>query len=145
MSEALVWHLIRDSNCFLVKRGRTPVVGPVRFSTEPGNLMSAHCFKYSGIANNSTVDVSMDVVLKTKDPKIVNKPTKAYTSVAMKGQSVKKTVATVAAATLASRPDLLVAAKMRAKKCTIAARYVAGLKGKKNSKKGVKKVTKRTK
>ena len=58
MSEALIWHLIRDNNSFLVKREQTSRRGAVQLSKEPGNLMNAHCFKYSGLANNATFDIS---------------------------------------------------------------------------------------
>lgn len=71
MSEALLWHLIRDNNSFLVKRERTSRRGAVQFSTEPGNLMNVHCFKYSGVANNATIDISTsDLTIKTKVDRI---------------------------------------------------------------------------
>ena len=59
MSEALVWHLIRDNNSFLHKRGRTNRAGSVQFSSEPGNLMNVNTFKFSGIANNKTIDLKI--------------------------------------------------------------------------------------
>jgi large subunit ribosomal protein L28e len=72
MSESLVWHLIRDNNSFLVKRGNTRRDGSVQFSKEPGNLLNVNTFKYSGIANQRTIDLSTAggdrpyVVLKQK-------------------------------------------------------------------------------
>ncbi len=57
MSDSLVWHLIRDNNSFIVKRGRKNRVGAVQFSKEPGNLMAANSFKWSGLANSKTIDV----------------------------------------------------------------------------------------
>ena len=66
MSDALVWSLIRDNNSFLVKRGRTDRNGAVQFSKEPGNLLNVNSFKYSGIANSKTVDISSDIVLTKK-------------------------------------------------------------------------------
>ena len=66
MSQSLIWHVIRDNNSFLVKRERTARSGAVQFSSEPGNLLNAHCFKYSGIANNNAVDVSSALLLRTK-------------------------------------------------------------------------------
>lgn len=66
MSQTLIWHVIRDNNSFLVKRGRTPRSGAVQFSSEPGNLLNAHAFKYSGLANNNAVDVSSALLLRTK-------------------------------------------------------------------------------
>lgn len=66
MSQTLIWHLIRDNNSFLVKRERTSRAGAVRFSSEPGNLLNAHSFKYSGLANNRAVDISSDATIRTK-------------------------------------------------------------------------------
>lgn len=69
MAEALVWHLIRDNNSFLVKRGRTRRAGEIQLSSEPGNLLNVNTFKYSGIANSRTVTLSVDteVVNDTSD------------------------------------------------------------------------------
>ena len=58
MSDALVWELIKDNNSFLVKRGRDARIGPVQFSKEPGNLLGVNSFKYSGIANSKSIDLS---------------------------------------------------------------------------------------
>ncbi len=66
MSSALVWHLIRDNNSFMVKRGRTSRDGSVQFSTEPGNLLNVNTFKYSGIANDRTINITSDLNLVTK-------------------------------------------------------------------------------
>ena len=93
MSDALVWHLIRDHNSFLVRRGRSRVAGEVQFSKEPGNVLNVNTFKFSGLANSKTIDVSSEVkeaktkksgknikksvvVVKSKsvDKKAVNKP-----------------------------------------------------------------------
>ena len=71
MSEALIWHLIRDNNSFLVKKGNTRRDGSVQFSKEPGNLLNVNTFKYSGIANQRTIDIS--VVAGNKRPYIVLK------------------------------------------------------------------------
>ncbi len=66
MSAALIWHLVRDNNSFLVKRGRTDRDGSVQFSTEPGNVMGVNTFKYSGLANERTINVASDLTLSTK-------------------------------------------------------------------------------
>lgn len=58
MSEALVWHLIRDNNSFMVKRERTNRSGQVMFSKEAGNIMSVNTFKYSGVANKRNIDIA---------------------------------------------------------------------------------------
>jgi len=54
MSSDLQWLLLRNNNSFMVKR--VPE-GPV-FSREPGNLTNLHSYKYSGLANAKTVDIS---------------------------------------------------------------------------------------
>ncbi|THH01209.1 hypothetical protein EW026_g1459 [Hermanssonia centrifuga] len=54
MSSDLQWLLLRKSNSFFVKR--VPE-GPV-FSRESGNLTNLHSFKYSGLANQKTIDIS---------------------------------------------------------------------------------------
>jgi len=53
-SQDLNWLLLRKSNSFIVKR--TPE-GPV-FSSEPGNLLNLHSYKYSGLVNNKTVAIT---------------------------------------------------------------------------------------
>ncbi|KAF8980946.1 60S ribosomal protein L28 [Entomortierella lignicola] len=52
MSADLTWLLIKNNNSFLVKRSG------VEFSSEAGNLLNKNSFKYSGLANKKTVDVS---------------------------------------------------------------------------------------
>ncbi|TFK24285.1 ribosomal protein L28e [Coprinopsis marcescibilis] len=54
MSSDLQWLLLRKNNSFIVKR---VVEGPV-FSKEPGNLRNLNSYKYSGLANPKTIDVS---------------------------------------------------------------------------------------
>ncbi|KIM82307.1 hypothetical protein PILCRDRAFT_820690 [Piloderma croceum F 1598] len=54
MSSDLQWLLIRKNNSYMVKR---VAEGPI-FSREPGNLRNLHSFKYSGIANAKTIDIS---------------------------------------------------------------------------------------
>jgi hypothetical protein len=64
MSDSLVWHLIRDNNSFLVKRERTNRAGSVQFSSERGNVLGVNTFKYSGLANKNTIDISTDAAKK---------------------------------------------------------------------------------
>jgi hypothetical protein len=66
MSQSLIWHIIRDNNSFMVKRERTSRAGAVQFSSEPGNLLNAHSFKYSGLANNRAIDISTDMTIRSK-------------------------------------------------------------------------------
>lgn len=56
-SDSLVWMVVKKQNAFLHKRERTARSGAVMFSCEPGNLMAANSFKYSGLANSKTVDI----------------------------------------------------------------------------------------
>mmetsp|Transcript_5914 Transcript_5914/g.17468 ORF Transcript_5914/g.17468 Transcript_5914/m.17468 type:complete len:153 (-) Transcript_5914:33-491(-) len=66
------WMLVRNSSCFLVKRNG------VQFTTEPGNVMNLNTFKYSGLANDKTIDISADkfgkVSMGLKAPKRATKP-----------------------------------------------------------------------
>lgn len=51
MSQELLWQLVKNNNSFLIKRdGR-------QFSTEPGNVKNINSFKFSGLANNRSIDV----------------------------------------------------------------------------------------
>lgn len=59
LSGSLTWELVKNHNSFMVKKnGRTRRSSAVRFSTERGNLMNLSTYKYSGIANSKTVDIS---------------------------------------------------------------------------------------
>merc|ERR1712199_96812 len=50
-SSDLLWALTKKNNAFLVKRNF------IQLSSEPGNLMNKNSFKYSGLANNESLDV----------------------------------------------------------------------------------------
>ncbi|KAK0184686.1 ribosomal L28e/Mak16 [Armillaria mellea] len=68
MSSDLQWLLVRNNSSFIVKR--VPE-GPI-FSREPGNLRNLHSYKYSGLANAKTIDVSdspAGVKITTRKPK----------------------------------------------------------------------------
>ena len=54
-----------------MKRGNTRRDGSVQFSSEPGNLLNVNTFKYSGIANQRTIDLS--TVAGDKRPYVVLK------------------------------------------------------------------------
>lgn len=86
-SDSLVWEIVKNNNSFMRKKnGKTSRSGSVRFSVERGNLASMSTFKYSGLANSQTIDISSTddnraaLTLKTK---------KATTS----GKSGKATIA----------------------------------------------------
>ncbi|KAL6307768.1 ribosomal L28e/Mak16 [Sparassis latifolia] len=53
MSTDLEWLLLRNNNSFMVKRVEE---GPI-FSKEPANLRNIHSHKYSGLANEKTIEV----------------------------------------------------------------------------------------
>lgn len=56
--DQLLWELVKHGNSFQRKKnGKTARTGSVTFSVEKGNLKSLNMFKYSGIANTTTVDV----------------------------------------------------------------------------------------
>ncbi len=74
MSDSLVWELVKNSHAFLHKRGQTKRSGAVQFSNDPGNLLNVNSFKYSGIANSKSVDISVknNSVTLTKKVIILN-------------------------------------------------------------------------
>jgi large subunit ribosomal protein L28e len=122
MSESLVWHLIRDNNCFLKKVGNTSRTTEVQFSSEPGNLMNVNTFKYSGVANNKAIGLNAGktakgastIVLTRKNAKSLSKPAKATSSIplkALKKRSLKALNNLVG--TGKYRADLASAAKAR--------------------------------
>ncbi len=72
-ADSLVWELVKNNNSFMRKKsGRTSRSGSVRFSVESGNLTSMSTYKYSGLANSKTIDISSTddnraaLTLKTK-------------------------------------------------------------------------------
>lgn len=115
MSDALVWHLIRDNNCFLHKRERTNRAGGVQFSSEAGNLLNVNTYKYSGIANSNTVDIQCGASIKRRDGQKNNKPRTAIRNIKQKAFNADKVY----------RRDLAATAALRIKKC-VAANKVKG-------------------
>jgi len=72
-ADSLVWEIVKKNNSFMRKKnGRTARSGSVRFSVERGNLASRSTYKYSGLANSKTIDISATddsktiLTLKTK-------------------------------------------------------------------------------
>lgn len=79
MSQELTWQLIKKHNSFLIRRDG------VLFSTEPNNLTNKNSFKYSGLANNSTVGVEINtegkgcvLVTKKKSSAARRRPASAH-------------------------------------------------------------------
>ena len=71
--DSLVWELVKNNSSFMKKKnGRTSRSGSIRFSVERGNLASMSTFKYSGLANAKTVDITTTpdkraaLIIKTK-------------------------------------------------------------------------------
>ena len=136
MSDALVWHLIRDNNSFLHKRGRTARSGSVQFSCEAGNLLNVNTFKYSGLANSKTVDLKFAtddkkrgrVVLTKKNTKKANHPAKAsaVTPFTKHTAHCQKSVAATATSKY-YRADLASAATSRLNKLKKIVKIHAGL------------------
>lgn len=59
VSDSLIWSIVRKNNAFLYKSGNVAARSlSVQFSSEPGNLLSVNSFKYSGLANSKTIDIS---------------------------------------------------------------------------------------
>ncbi|KAF9897166.1 60S ribosomal protein L28, partial [Lobosporangium transversale] len=106
MSADLTWLLIKNNNSFLVKRNG------VQFSSEAGNLLNKNSFKYSGLANKKTVDITAapsgrGVVVATKKAKVsAYKPAKTITKVTLT-KGIRKSARSVAGLTRNGyRPDL---------------------------------------
>ncbi|KAF8938606.1 ribosomal protein L28e [Dissophora ornata] len=113
MSADLTWLLIKNNNSFLVKRSG------VQFSSEAGNLLNKNTFKFSGIANNKTVDIvaapsGRGVVVATKKTGVpAYKPSKGLNKVTLT-KGVRKSARSVAGLTRAGyRADLRQAALAR--------------------------------
>ncbi|KAF9437957.1 60S ribosomal protein L28 [Entomortierella beljakovae] len=113
MSADLTWLLIKKNNSFLIKRNG------VQFSSEAGNLLNKNSFKYSGIANNKTVDISAaadgrGVVVATKKTSVPSfKPSKSINKVTL-SKGVRKSARSVAGLTKSGyRADLRQAALAR--------------------------------
>ncbi|KAF9996456.1 60S ribosomal protein L28, partial [Entomortierella chlamydospora] len=96
MSADLTWLLIKNNNSFLVKRSG------VQFSSEAGNLLNKNTFKYSGLANKKTIDISAaatgrGVVVATKKTNVpAFKPAKSISKVTLTKKGVRKSARSVA-------------------------------------------------
>ncbi|EAU92418.1 hypothetical protein CC1G_00637 [Coprinopsis cinerea okayama7 len=115
MSQDLQWLLLRKSNSFVVKG----VPGGPTFSREPGNLRNLHSFKYSGLANAKTIDVSdsgSGIVISTRKTKASpHAVSKAYAKTNIRQRSGGRRALGVAASVVKKgyRPDLRAAALAR--------------------------------
>jgi len=61
VSADLLWPIVRDTSCFLITQkqaGRSKMgKAGARFTTEPNNLTGLNSYKYSGLANEKTIDI----------------------------------------------------------------------------------------
>ena len=73
MADSLVWALTRDSNSFMVRRGRTSRDAEIQLSAERGNLMASKTAKFSGLSNSATIDLSEGVNNKGKKCVVLTK------------------------------------------------------------------------
>lgn len=115
MSADLQWECVRKFNCFVVKRD-----GAV-FSTERGNLMNKHSFKFSGLVHSRSVRVepaSNGVTLSRRRTKAGSKVATAFSRPALvKASTGIKTVKAKIGGDLEKsfyRRDLIAAAQKRA-------------------------------
>ncbi|KAG6878026.1 hypothetical protein C0993_000566 [Termitomyces sp. T159_Od127] len=115
MSSDLQWLLLRNNNSFIVKRA---VDGPV-FSKEPGNLRNLHSYKFSGLANAKTLDITdspSGIQITTRKTKAVAGAVKtAYAKSSIRPRSGSRRAQGIVAqyAKRGYRPDLRTAALAR--------------------------------
>mmetsp|Transcript_33099 Transcript_33099/g.86969 ORF Transcript_33099/g.86969 Transcript_33099/m.86969 type:complete len:139 (-) Transcript_33099:454-870(-) len=90
-SNELVWGIVRDTSCYLLRRKQSGVSGMgkrgAEFTMEPNNLTSTNAWKYSGLANSKTIGLdsagASGLVLTTKSSDSARKPSKALTKVTL--------------------------------------------------------------
>lgn len=115
MSSNLQWECVRKFNSFMVKRDGA------FFSTEAGNLMNKHSYKFSGLIHQRVIRVEAaenGVALSRRVTKAGNKVAKAFCKPSVIKASVgyKNAAAKVGAdlSNIYYRTDLISAAKARA-------------------------------
>jgi len=115
-SPDLIWSVVRDTSCHILKHRQSGRSGMgkrgAEFTTEANNPTSLNAWKYSGLANAKTADVTPvegGVVLttKSKDSKRVGKPSKALNKVTLT-KDFKRVAKTIIKNTESNfyRPDL---------------------------------------
>merc|ERR1711998_33950 len=67
MSADLKWLLVRNYNCFQIKRDG------ITFSTEPQNLTNLSTYKYSGLANDKAIGVDIATIKGEDEEKTMHK------------------------------------------------------------------------
>mmetsp|Transcript_12686 Transcript_12686/g.25870 ORF Transcript_12686/g.25870 Transcript_12686/m.25870 type:complete len:153 (-) Transcript_12686:31-489(-) len=111
---SLVWACVSRHNSFQrSKNGRTRRSGKVIFSVEKGNVANMSTFKYSGVANDKSVDVTMGEDEKGSYPVFVkktvskaSKPVKALQKSKFSTSNIRKAVTSLESQNSYYRPDL---------------------------------------
>eukprot|EP00245_Coleochaete_scutata_P017327 TRINITY_DN8453_c0_g1_i1.p1 TRINITY_DN8453_c0_g1~~TRINITY_DN8453_c0_g1_i1.p1 ORF type:complete len:151 (+),score=38.39 TRINITY_DN8453_c0_g1_i1:106-558(+) len=144
-SADLLWLLVKKQNKFLVKRNGNSSAS-VQFSGEPNNLYNFNSFKFSGLANRKTVEISaagegLNVVLSTTKRQKTRNPSALKHSSTLKRDF--RTMAKVVVNQVVAnryRPDLKRAALARLSavhKALRVAKAGSGSKASKSSKKAL--------
>lgn len=118
VSSDVVWDVVRNQNCFLVKSKKN---GSPQFSRDPLNLRNVNSRKHAGFVNDKAIGVSSNgkrgLTVVSKNPKSVQRPYKSTTSFTMSdnksSRKAYKAIANLAAAR-GYRMDLRDAAVQRA-------------------------------
>jgi len=110
-SPELVWFLVRKNTSFLVKRDG------VEFTSERNNLRNINCFRYSGLAQDRTVNLAAKpngVLMSFKSRKATRRrrPAKAYNHWKL-NKDFRSIARTIAHEVEQYRPDLKKAALAR--------------------------------
>ena len=112
ISDSLAWELVKRNNSFMRKKnGSTRRSGAVTFSVERGNLTSKSSYKYSGLANSKTIDISptddnrASLTKKTKKAGTCGKGGSAVIALNKDFRRVEKTITSQATDNY-YRPDL---------------------------------------
>jgi large subunit ribosomal protein L28e len=107
MSASLVWELVKGHNSAMRKGLHKGQV----FSAEAGNLYNKHSFKYSGLANSKSVDVSVDAAGSVKvsygSVKNASTPRKAKATYTVK-RNARRALVGLGKQVASFRPDLKV-------------------------------------
>jgi len=106
ISDSLAWELVKRNNSFMRKKnGQTRRSGTVTFSVERGNLVSKSSYKYSGLANSKTIDISSTADNRAALTKKTKKGGSAVIALNKDFRRVEKTITSQATDNY-YRPDL---------------------------------------
>eukprot|EP00884_Botryococcus_braunii_P013997 jgi/Botrbrau1/22599/Bobra.176_1s0029.1 len=128
MSDAFLWQLVKNHNAFLYKGLQQDF-----FSAEPGNVANKHSFKYSGLANVKTVDISAgeEGAISVTTPRLKNTKKPAVSKhTALVTKQTRKALKGIGKQVSHIRPDLVRPALARASEISKATRAAKGKQGK---------------